>query len=327
MRRLARAVPLGRMSVGRLVLDMRFQDPSHWPKPLRMAYDVLCARPGCSEQVALQLVIDAIRAALACARQIDQRSRTIAQVQARKRMRKACARTANCATRASASLRRDLDRAVVELVRQPPIDTEKIYAFFDAVNEAFAKHRDEEAAKTADSALAIRVDGEIHQLDWKLEYESLSSFSQRRLESRLSDLISSANGIPSAAQVFDAMAVAFAAEPVNSDPAIATLIRDYVEDVAELWWAAGLKPTRARHPEDPTYLSNFHRFVELVLTGIVDPWTRRHDGSVQIEKHKQAVLEAYRALSVDLKQIVSPLPRRSDWEWLVSDYHVREALA
>ena len=316
MRRVARAVPLVRMSVGRLVPDMRFQDPSDWSKPLRMAYEVLRARLGYSEQVALQLVIDTIPAALACARQIDERSRTVAQVRACKRLRKACACTANCAKRGSASLRQDLHRAVLELARQPTVDVETIQAFFDAVNEAFAKHPDEEAAKTANSALSIRVDGEIHKLDWKLEFESLSSFSQRRLETRLSELLSSANGTPTAAEVFYAMAAVLKTEVLNPNPEIATLIRDYVEGVAEHWWAVGLKPTRARHPEDPTYLSNFHRFVELLLTAMIDPWTRRHDGAVQIREHAQAVLEAYRALPEDLRQISSPRLRHSDVELL-----------
>jgi hypothetical protein len=188
MRRLARAVPLRRMNVKKLVLDLRFRTPSAWPKHLRMAYEVLCARLSCPEQVSLQLVIDALSAAHACAIGIDERSRTGAQIRALTRLGKALTRIGNCATRASANLRQDLDRAVVELVREPPIDMEIIEAFFDVVHEAFAKHPDEEAAKTANSALAIRDDDEIHELVWKLEFESLSSLSRHRMETRLSEL-------------------------------------------------------------------------------------------------------------------------------------------
>ena len=163
MNRRARAVPLRRMNLEKLVLELILQDQSDWPKPRRMAYEVLRYRLSCSEEVALQLLIDALRAAHACASRIDQRSVTVAQVGALTKMREACARIAKCAKRAPASLRRDLDRAVVELARRPPIDMETIEAFFDAVNEAFDKHPGVEAAKTANSALA--------KLDWKLEFE------------------------------------------------------------------------------------------------------------------------------------------------------------
>jgi hypothetical protein len=327
MRRLARAIPLARMSVEQRVLELRFRDQSAWPKHLRMAYEVLCYRLSCPEEVSLQLLIDAVRAAHACACRIDQRSMTIARVRAHTKMRKACACIANCAKRARARLRRDLDRAVVQLLPQHPIDAETIESLFDVTDRIFARYLDEEAAKTALCALESWDDGELRRIPLKAEFQSLPSLFQRQMETRLSALLFSANGTLTAAQVFDAMAAAFVAEVVDSDREIATLIRDYVAVVAELWRAAGLEPTRAQHPDDRTYVSDFHRFVELVLTGMVDPWTWRHDGSVQIAKHKQAVLEAYRALSVDLKQVVSPLPRRSDWEWLVSDYHVREALA
>jgi hypothetical protein len=122
------------------------------------------------------------------------------------------------------------------------------------------------------------------------------------------------------------MATVLETEETKPEPGIATLIRDYAADVAELWRAAGLKPTRARHPDDPTYVSNFHRFVELVLTAMVDPWTWRHDGAVQIEEHTQSLLGRYRALPEDLKQVVRPLPRGLAGEWLVSDDHLRRAL-
>jgi hypothetical protein len=76
------------------------------------------------------------------------------------------------------------------------------------------------------------------------------------------------------------MASALDAEGIQSDE-IATLIIDYVASVANCWHDAGIKPTRARHPEDPTYKSGFHRFVELVITAILEPWTLRHDGGLE----------------------------------------------
>ena len=121
------------------------------------------------------------------------------------------------------------------------------------------------------------------------------------------------------------MAVASAAEVVDSDPRIATLIVDYLKDVIERWRAAGLYPSRARDAADPSYVSPLFQFAELVLTAIVEPWARRHDADVR--EHAQRVLEKHRELPYDFQQDVSPRLRRSDWEWLVSDDHLKKALA
>jgi len=85
---------------------------------------------------------------------------------------------------------------------------------------------------------------------------------------------------------------------VNADPEIATLIVDYVAVVADLWRAAGLRPGRARKDADPKYRSRFHRFVELVLTAIIDPWSRRHDDDV--DKHARALFRAHSELRLEL---------------------------
>jgi hypothetical protein len=50
------------------------------------------------------------------------------------------------------------------------------------------------------------------------------------------------------------------------------LIIDYVAVIVDLWRAAGLRPARAHDPANPKYRSHFHRFVELVLTAMIDPW-------------------------------------------------------
>jgi hypothetical protein len=325
MRRLARAVPLARMSVERRVHELRFRDQSAWPKHLRMAYEVLRYRLSCPEEVSLQLLIDAVRAAHACACRIDQRSMTIARVRAHTKMRKACACIANCAKRAPARLRRDLDRAVVELLRQHPIDAETIESLFDVMDRIFARYPDEEAAKTALCALGSWDDGELRRIPLKAEFQSLPSLFQPQMETRLSELASSASGTLTAAQVFDAMTVTFTAEDVDSDPGIATLIVDYLKDVKERWRAVGLYASRARDAADPSYASPFFQFAEFVLTAIVEPWARRHVADVR--EHARRVWEKHRELHDDFQQDVSPRLRRPDREWLVSDDHLKKALA
>jgi hypothetical protein len=104
---------------------------------------------GCSNEVALQLLIDAIQAALGWARQIDERSRIGAQVRACAKVAKAFARIANCTKRASARVRDLVDTSVVELFRQQPVDSEMIESLLDAMDMIFASNVDEEIARTA----------------------------------------------------------------------------------------------------------------------------------------------------------------------------------
>jgi hypothetical protein len=124
--------------------------------------------------------------------------------------------------------------------------------------------------------------------------------------------------------VFEGMAEALDSEEIQSDE-IATLIVDYVASVANRWREAGIKPSRARHPEDPAYKSGFHRFVDLVITSILEPWTLRHDGA--LEERAQETRRRHAELPDDFRSIASPSLRRSDLEWIVSDDHLKKALA
>ena len=120
------------------------------------------------------------------------------------------------------------------------------------------------------------------------------------------------------------MGSALDTEVMNADPEIATLITDYVAVVADLWRAAGLRPGRAHDPDDPKYRSHFHRFADLVLTAMIDPWSRRHDAD--LDEYRRAVWQAHAKLEDEYKQAGKAL-RRSDAEWLVSEDHIRHALA
>ena len=62
------------------------------------------------------------------------------------------------------------------------------------------------------------------------------------------------------------------------DPA--TLISNYVSALARLWKAAGLYPARAYREGDWPYKSKFHRYSDLILTAVAEPWAERHSGDL-----------------------------------------------
>jgi hypothetical protein len=86
-----------------------------------------------------------------------------------------------------------------------------------------------------------------------------------------------------------------------------------------------ITPGRTVNPSNPNYRGKFHRFLDLVLTAVVDPWSKRHDRA-QVERASK-LRKAHARLSEDVRKVVSPAPRRSDVEWLVSDESVKKALA
>jgi hypothetical protein len=288
-----------------------------------MAYELLCGgRRPCPEQTALQLVVDGLVAARACAVQIDDRSRTKEQVEKLRKLRKKFRRLGRCAKRASTRLRADLNRAVAELLRHNPIDAETMQALVEAMHEIFVKHQGEDAARTALSALDSWDDAGNVRISLKLWLEALSSATQRRIENCLSEIIAASRTL-TAAEVLFAIAAVLDSESANVDTQIGQLIVAYCAKLKPLWRAAGLRPARARHPEDPSYKSKFHTFAELILTAVVDPWTRRHDGAEQIQQHQKAGLAQHRKLPNEIQRSVSSELHRSDREWLVSEHHLR----
>jgi hypothetical protein len=290
-----------------------------------MALDVLRTGLRLPAHLSVQLVIDSAAAAHTCASAISDFSDASVRAQALIRLSKAFDRIGNCAKRAPANLRKELDQALAPLVRQQEhIDIEAVEAIFEVSDRVLAEHTGEEAADTALSALGSRHDGEGRRITLKLDFETLSSLSQDRVVNSLSALMTSSGGELTASEIFHRLADACGAETAKVDPRIGPLITDYVAVVAGLWRAHKLKPSRAVNPSDPRYVSHFHRFVELVLTAIVEPWARRHDED--IGQHAEAVRQARARLSREYKQAASARLPRTDVQWLVSEDHVRNAL-
>ena len=242
----------------------------------------------------------------------------------RNKLYNAFVRVARCATRAPERLRQSLEQAVIPIVREDPIDLEVIEATLDATASAFLEQCEEESAKTALKALGVTdVDGFRH-VGAKVDFSGIDVARQREVEAALSNLKKLPGSQLKASNVFETMALALDAAGIQSDE-IATLIVDYVAGVASRWREAGIKPSRARHPGDLKYKSSFHKFVELVITAILEPWTLRHDDG--LEERAQAIWRRHAELPHDFRSIASPSLRRSDVEWIVSDDHLRKALA
>jgi hypothetical protein len=112
--------------------------------------------------------------------------------------------------------------------------------------------------------------------------------------------------------------------PDNTGSQISDVLAEYVRQVSEVWKAHGLKPSRARDDSDPKYTSRFHKFCDLVLMALVDPWSLRHEAN--LDQIRQQIRTSHLNLPPKSRdQVSNSLPLR-DRQWLVSEDHLRRAL-
>jgi hypothetical protein len=104
----------------------------------------------------------------------------------------------------------------------------------------------------------------------------------------------------------------------------AKFLTDYCFALGAIWRGVGLKPSRARNPLNPKYRSRFHRFAELILTEMMEPWTLRHDDN--LDELRDKIRRRHAQLPEALRRSVSLGLRRADTEWLISEDHVRRAI-
>jgi hypothetical protein len=121
--------------------------------------------------------------------------------------------------------------------------------------------------------------------------------------------------------VFDALVAGLENKP-TSNPDPATLISNYVSALALLWKAAGLNPGRAYRESDPSYKSKFHRYSDLILTAVAEPWAQRH--SDDLDHMRRRAREARAGMPPDY-QASAALPP-SVAEWLISEHILRKGL-
>jgi hypothetical protein len=314
---------------------------AEWPKHLRVARKILTAELDLDDAKAQAVLIASFRASHACAQAINERSRDIADFAACLKLRKIFTRVAKCARRSPAHLRRVLDRDINSAIRDSIVDAESMGTLIDAIVAAFARFPKEASSLTVlraimpRSSLPASVNSESQNRLRRVfdeasnllqqDYAALRAGNQQAIESALTELRDNKAEF----DAVDVCAVISRALGENEGEVIAPLAHDLITDyavaIAQIWRQHGLRAARARNPWNPAYRGKFHRFADLVLTSVVDPWSKRHDGD-----QREMLASLHKALAQlpdEYRRIVSPAARRTDVEWLVSEDHVRKALA
>ena len=341
MRRRTRAIPFARMRLNSAIRDLTALPATEWPKHLRLAREILIDELAVDDDTARALLFASFSAAHACARAINQRSRDTVDSVGRLKMRSMFARVGRCALRSPAPLRHVLDSNVRSSVRHTSIDSESMEALIDSLVAAFALFPKEATSLTVLRAMTPRpslpklekigraglrrcfADGAVF---CKEDYSALRAVDQRRIESALIALLNRRSADFDAADVCELIASALDVDERDGiSTAASDLITEYVAAVAEIWVHHRIRPARAVHRSNPNYRGKFHRLVDLVLTAVVEPWSKRHDGDQHETLAK--LRKAHAQLPEDFRKVASGVLRGCDVEWLVSDYHLRIALA
>lgn len=304
---------------------------SQWPEHLKRAWEILQESSKTTEKSARAVVLELMAAAQVCAEAINRQSDDLVEGNTREKLCGAFKRLANCCRRAPAKLRKRLDGTIGPMVQHGFVDAELVEDILDATAIEFAKSPNEKAAATALRTMFVAMP-DREPSNWiKSAYGGLCSESQRNAEAALLNLRNQQKGLTAAA-VFDALASALKVNPVRkTDLKVSKLICDYVSETASIWRVAGLNPGRAFDPADATYKSKFHRFADLILTALAEPWTQRHAGNLDDLRERlyraQKKLEmAQKKLPPEVRISVSGALRPCDQGWLISDHILKQAL-
>jgi hypothetical protein len=325
MRRRARVIHLARLRLDSLLVRLKSTPAAEWSENLKPVWELLRSISALNDSQRLSVVIHSVSAAHACAKAINRRSDSFFEFQTRGKLRNAFKRVANCARRAPLKLRRRLNERINPLIRETPVDLEVIEAILDAVVGILFEFTNEEAARTALRTMCHMPPGHDPAAKIKDAYSTLSNSSQRKAEIAIAAVANVSKRKTTASDVFHSLASALESKNSNKpNPEINLLIEQYVAAVAKIWRDVGLRPSRARHPDDPKYKSKFHSFVDLVLTALVEPQSNRHTGN--LDEIGRKTREVHAEMPKDFRGDVTPRLRRSDIEWLVTDAYVKKAL-
>jgi hypothetical protein len=319
MRARARPILLARNRITAVAEALHAQRPSEWAPHLRLAYLILQKEIGLSSEQSVRVISESVAAAHTCARQISGRSMEIVRANTHIQIKGALLRIAKCSKRAPARVRHELAEALEPLLGLDVTDLETIDAIFDTAGEIFGNHVQTEAAKTALATLRVRIEDGRRIAGLKSAYSAIHPSVHERIVLALSGLQPKC----SASDVFEVMALAIPDQP-NQKKQINDLIVEYVVAVIAIWGSAGLRAGRAHSGERPDYRGKFHRFVDLVLTAVVEPYSGRHQND-RAQTARQ-VWKAHSQLPKALRPKISRSLRRADVEWLVNDGHLKDAL-
>jgi hypothetical protein len=326
MRRHAKQIPLARTNLDRLIASLGVNGPTSWPRPLSPAFEILTVKLDVEEQGARDLLIEAVSAAHVCARAVDAMVMAQSREASRANAHKALIRLGKCAQRAPAELRRHLDRAVRTVLSRGTIDAVDVQRLIHRTGQVFRKFRKVAAAETALKAMGFSDAPKQREAVLATDIEAMHPVVHLRAVDALQNLSMEDHGSWSACRVFEVLAAAVStsnADHVGTE--VSDLFVKYVERVAHVWKVYGIKPSRARHPLHPEYTSRFHKFCDLVLMAFIDPGSLRHDGD--LTQVRQRIRTAHFELPVEWRSEVSSSLRWRDHQWLISDDHLKRALA
>jgi hypothetical protein len=317
MARTTRVNFLARRSISSFLLRIQHQQPDDWPPHLYSAQRILHDELNLPKSDALAIILKSVAAANDCVTAENRQVDNWVQAQAKIQIGNACRRISKCINRCPAVLRQKLDQAILPpLTLSPIIDLEIVESIFDAAKIAFEGHPPCEPSSVALASLE-----KLRQAD----YATLGMALRQNVERAIAAL-------PVATSAAAANVFATIAATVNSENTEAANMRArplrlrFLVELAEVWRQGGLKPSRALHPEKRAYKSCFHRYAELVLTAMAEPWAERHSNGAVLDTLREDLRVAHARLPAALRPQISAALRRADREWLIADEYLRDAL-
>jgi len=342
VRRQPQVFHLSRIRIHQLRDRLAKQEVPKWPQHLKLAFEVLTERLKVEHMAARSIVIAASESAYICAVEITRQSLSIE----RQRICEECGRQfrklANNVAQVPVKLRRSINQSMAAIIDGGYFDSESLGDILRATADHLRVRLDNPSAGRALKAIQAEKSGgrsrdallhsvgyedppgEGHYMLLNL-YSGLDPSTRHKIESTVNIAIESPAGMSSTADLFACIASAIGRNSSAKRKLVANSIIDHVKRTAILWRSHGLKPTRARHYDDPHYKSNFHLFSDLVLTALADPDSLRHDKD--LEEVKRRKCDQLTRLPNHFRKHLSAAMRRRDIEWLVSDDHVKKALS
>jgi hypothetical protein len=312
-----RPLPIARTDVQKLTLGLRATPRDRWPNLLQRAGDILASK-GLSDSDTRDVLSKSLAAASKCAIALGRRHQFLVQEAIRVRLKKNLIRISNCSKRVPAEVRHSLDKTLVRLAMQRPVDLEVLFQIFDHAQRRFTGLNGQSAAaRTALAAMRISKEEGRNVFGLKDDVEALPAELLGTLNETLEK--HPRKHAATASTIFQVLASALQKSGVGPDDSEIKAV--FVKQVGDLWRSYGLRPSRIM-TETGVSRSPFHRFLDLVLTALTEPHSRRH--ASDLDQQKRLSQDNWISLSPHQKEHISGVLRRSDLQWLITDHDVKK---
>jgi len=316
MARRTRSNFLARRSLPNFLAQIRKKAPIDWPTHLFAAWRILNDEFNLPDREALSIILQSVAIAQDCIITENQHVNDFVQAQTLVKVQAAFHRISNCIKRAPAFHREELNQAILPVIRNDVIDLEVVESILEATRIAFQRKPGCNSSITALATL---------EKVGKEDFAILGMPARHNVENALGELSALTNA--TAADVFATMATVLGRENTRQLNMRSRGTRTcYVSRLAEVWRQGGLRASRATHPENPLYKSRFHRYAELVLTAMAEPWAKRHNGNAFLDTLRRDIRRAHAKLPGDVRAGVSATLRRPDQEWLIADEYLKGSI-